>query len=153
MRLSLGLQSNQLLPRTVERADLGDQYLGASMRIKQGALRFRSEQGMVGVLAMNICKPVTRGAQLGKCHTGAVDPRTAAPTGVDRAPQQHAALFCHEILLDEPSAQTPLLRQIELCHHISAFAITPHHAGLATPAQRQPQCAEQNGFACAGFTG
>ena len=56
------------------------------MSIEQGTLRLWPEQGMVCVLTMNVCKPITRHSQLGKRHTGTVDPRTAAPAGINRPP-------------------------------------------------------------------
>jgi len=126
---------------------------GTCMGIEQGALRFGTQQRMVGVLAVDVGEPLAGRTQLRQRHRAAIDPRPAAPAGIDRAAQDQPPLVGVQRLLLQPARKSVGIGQVELRGHLGALTPGAHHGRVAAATERQPQRIEQNRLAGAGLAG
>ena len=125
----------QFLPSTIGCGDLACGISQPTIAVEQSALRGRTQQRLVCMLAVYIHQPLARLAQLLQGRRVAVDEGARAAAAVHHAPQQAIAVVIGQIIFSEPSLQGCDLGDIELRSNFGTLATGAHHRGFAPVAQ------------------
>jgi len=142
-----------VLPGAECAGGVGGKLAGAGIGIEQAALFGTFQQGVVGMLAVDIDQVLARRLELLDGGSAAVDEGARAAAGFDHAAQQQHALLPRQIVLVQQGDQFGQAVERELGRHFRALRAFAHHAGLGALAQDQGKGIEQDRLAGAGLAG
>ena len=125
---------------------------GANLRIQQRTLRVTAQQGVIGVLAMDISQKLARLAQLSQRRRRSIDARPRPSGGINH-PAQQAGIVSIKIVFFQPGRQFAANGNIEFSRDLGAFGACADYGGIRPFAKRQRQCIDQDGFAGPGLAG
>ena len=124
----------------------------APVGIEQGELRGASEQGLLGVLAVDFDQQRSQLRQLRHAGQASIDPRLGAAVGTQYAAQVAGRAFVH-LRIGQPCAGSRCFDQIELRGQFRAFGAVANHAGIGTLAADEAERIDQQRLAGPGLAG
>ncbi len=142
----------QLLVALAQPPHLGGQLGGAGKLVQQALLLGFLQQGLVGVLTVDIDQHVAQGLQVGQRGGAAVDIAPgAALLGDD--PAQQAFVTFQQVVVFQPLAGLGGVADIEAGVDVGAFGAVADYIAVGAIAQGQAQGIQHDGFAGAGLAG
>ena len=153
IELCIASQFADALPFAPAGGDSGAKWRGTGMRVQQLPLGVCAQQGMMGMLPVNVGEPVPGDPQLCQRHRNTVDPGFATSIRVDHPAQNHGVVVRWQLLLVKPVRKPPSRRQAKLGDDVRLGLAHAHHAAVGATAERKPERIEQDGFARTGLAG
>ncbi len=131
----------------------GGEVGAARVFVQQAALLGGLEQGVVGVLAVDVHQEFAGFLELLGCGGPAVDEGPGTAAGFHHPAQQQDAVVAGQVVLLQPGVQAGHLVGGELGGHFGPRRAFPHHPRVGPLPQYQGQGAQQDGLAGAGLAG
>ena len=153
VRLLLRAQLRQPLPFAIGRSHFPHRGRETGVAVEQVALRRRTHERLVRMLAMDVDQPLSDLAELLNRRGRAVDECPRAPAPVHDSAQEQPALVALEGALGEPGAHRRQPLDRELGDHLRALASGANHGGIRAPAERKLQGVDEDRFPRAGLPG
>ena len=122
------------------------------VRVEQRALIAGIEQGLVGMLAVDVDEQAAERLQVLEIHGLAVDEGTRPPIRADE-PAQRARRVVVEPALGEPAESTVVFRHVERHADLRTLRVVANGGGVRSVAQGEPERIDENGFAGARLAG
>ena len=140
------------LPAGVGVGDGVQQRSGAGVAVQQRPLRGRSQQGLIGVLAVDVHQQLPELAQQAGRHRAAIDVRPRAAVGAHGAAQDAVAAV-GQVVGIQPGQRCGHRRDVEHGRHLGLLGADPDRLGARAFAQGQQQRVHHQRFAGAGLAG
>ena len=120
--------------------------------IHQGALVVGPQQGLVGVLAVDVDQEVAQVLELAATRRSAIDEGARAALS-HQQPAHDALAVIVQGLRGQPVSGRGAVGEIEAGDHLGAFLAGTDHGGIGLVPQGQAQGIDQDGFSGPGLAG